>query len=163
MLRAALTRPTPRGLHTWLSMVVAHRNAGLWWLDLRRASRVPRHRYRPLPCHRDPIRHEHKGVQQPMEPPFTLRHRPALLRARSAKWMRPLIALTMMAASITMINSAAPPQAQAAADELMAVAVPVFPLYRRPNALIYRSSIAGMVANPNQIPVWNIEDWRWRS
>ena len=50
-----------------------------------------------------------------------------------------------------------------AADKLMAAAVPVFPLYQRPNALIYRSSIAGMVANPNQIPVWNIEDWKWRS
>jgi hypothetical protein len=44
----------------------------------------------------------------------------------------------------------------------MAAAVPVFPLYRRPNALIYRSNIAGMVANPNQIPVWNIEDWTWK-
>jgi ABC-type transport system substrate-binding protein len=49
-----------------------------------------------------------------------------------------------------------------AADKLMAAAVPVFPLYQRPNALIYRSNIAGMVANPNQIPVWNIEDWTWK-
>jgi ABC-type transport system substrate-binding protein len=49
-----------------------------------------------------------------------------------------------------------------AADTLMAAAVPVFPLYQRPNALIYRSNIAGMVANPNQIPVWNIEDWKWK-
>jgi ABC-type transport system substrate-binding protein len=49
-----------------------------------------------------------------------------------------------------------------AADKLMAAAVPVFPLYQRPNALIYRSNIAGMVANPNQIPVWNIEDWKWK-
>jgi hypothetical protein len=32
----------------------------------------------------------------------------------------------------------------------------------RPNALIYRTNIAGMVANSNQIPVWNIEDWKWK-
>jgi hypothetical protein len=44
----------------------------------------------------------------------------------------------------------------------MAAAVPVFPLYQRPNALIYRSNIAGMVGNPNQSPVWNIEEWRWK-
>jgi peptide/nickel transport system substrate-binding protein len=51
-----------------------------------------------------------------------------------------------------------------AADELMATSVPVFPLYQRPVPLIYRSDILGMVANPGYLgPVWNIEDWKWRS
>jgi len=51
-----------------------------------------------------------------------------------------------------------------AADKLMAASVPVLPLYQRPIPLIYRSNILGMVANPGSFgPVWNIEDWKWRS
>jgi peptide/nickel transport system substrate-binding protein len=51
-----------------------------------------------------------------------------------------------------------------AADKLMADSVPVLPLYQRPIPLIYRSNILGMVANPGIFgPVWNIQDWRWRS
>ncbi|HEY2544077.1 MAG TPA: ABC transporter substrate-binding protein [Gaiellaceae bacterium] len=50
-----------------------------------------------------------------------------------------------------------------AADKLMAVTVPIFPLYQRPTALIYKSSLLGMVNNPSLIgPTWNIEDWHWK-
>jgi peptide/nickel transport system substrate-binding protein len=51
-----------------------------------------------------------------------------------------------------------------AADRLMAATVPVFPLYQRPTALVYRSNIRGMIDNPGVFgPVWNIEDWTWKS
>jgi len=51
-----------------------------------------------------------------------------------------------------------------AADKLMSNTVPVFPLYQRPNPLIYKSSLLGMVNNPSLIgPTWNIENWHWSS
>ena len=50
------------------------------------------------------------------------------------------------------------------ADKIMAETVPVFPLYQRPNALIYKSSLLGMVNNPTNLgPFWNIQDWHWKS
>jgi peptide/nickel transport system substrate-binding protein len=51
----------------------------------------------------------------------------------------------------------------AAADKLMAATVPVFPLYQRPNPLIYKSNLLGMVNNPANVgPTWNIEFWHWK-
>jgi peptide/nickel transport system substrate-binding protein len=50
-----------------------------------------------------------------------------------------------------------------AADKLMATGVPVFPFYQRPQPLIYKSGIAGMVNNPGTTgPFWNIENWKWK-
>ena len=50
-----------------------------------------------------------------------------------------------------------------AADKLMSATVPVFPLYQRPNPLIYKSSLLGMVNNPSNVgPTWNIEFWHWK-
>jgi ABC-type transport system substrate-binding protein len=50
------------------------------------------------------------------------------------------------------------------ADAIMATEVPVIPLYQGPIALVHRSDLRGMRANPGVAgPVWNIEDWRWRS
>ena len=50
------------------------------------------------------------------------------------------------------------------ADAIIADTVPVFPLYQRPTALIYKSSLLGMVNNPANVgPFWNIQDWHWKS
>jgi peptide/nickel transport system substrate-binding protein len=50
------------------------------------------------------------------------------------------------------------------ADAIMATQVPVIPLYQVPIVLIHRSDLLGMHANPGVAgPVWNIEDWHWRS
>jgi peptide/nickel transport system substrate-binding protein len=50
------------------------------------------------------------------------------------------------------------------ADHVMATQVPVIPLYQVPIVLIHRSDLLGMRANPGVAgPVWNIEDWHWRS
>jgi ABC-type transport system substrate-binding protein len=64
-------------------------------------------------------------------------------------------------------NAELDPQKRAAdfkaADKLMAVSVPIFPLYQRPAPLIYKSNLLGMVNNPSLIgPTWNIEDWHWK-
>jgi hypothetical protein len=51
-----------------------------------------------------------------------------------------------------------------AADMVMSAVVPVFPLYQRPDPLIYKSGILGMRNNPGSSgPFWNIEDWKWKS
>jgi peptide/nickel transport system substrate-binding protein len=50
------------------------------------------------------------------------------------------------------------------ADAVMATQVPVIPLYQVPIVLVHRSDLLGMHANPGVSgPVWNIEDWHWRS
>jgi ABC-type transport system substrate-binding protein len=50
------------------------------------------------------------------------------------------------------------------ADAVMAAQVPVIPLYQVPIVLVHRSDLLGMRANPGIAgPVWNIEDWHWRS
>ena len=50
------------------------------------------------------------------------------------------------------------------ADAVMATQVPVIPLYQVPIVLIHRADLLGMRANPGVGgPVWNIEDWHWRS
>jgi ABC-type transport system substrate-binding protein len=50
------------------------------------------------------------------------------------------------------------------ADAIMATQVPVIPLYQVPIVLVHRSDLLGMRANPGVAgPVWNIEDWHWRS
>jgi peptide/nickel transport system substrate-binding protein len=50
------------------------------------------------------------------------------------------------------------------ANKLMAADVPLVPLYQRPNPLIYKSDILGMKNNPGLTgPMWNIEDWKWKS
>jgi ABC-type transport system substrate-binding protein len=50
------------------------------------------------------------------------------------------------------------------ADAIMATQVPVIPMYQVPALLIRRSSLLGMRQNPGVGgPVWNIEDWHWRS
>jgi peptide/nickel transport system substrate-binding protein len=51
------------------------------------------------------------------------------------------------------------------ADQLMARAVPIIPLYQRPNALIYKSQIRGMENSNNPTsegPTWNAEYWGWK-
>jgi len=50
------------------------------------------------------------------------------------------------------------------ADAVMATQVPVIPMYQVPIVLIHRADLLGMRANPaSSGPVWNIEDWHWRS
>jgi peptide/nickel transport system substrate-binding protein len=51
-----------------------------------------------------------------------------------------------------------------AADKILAAGVPVIPMYQRPNPLIYKSSLLGVVNNPSTAGmVWNIQDWHWKS
>ena len=46
----------------------------------------------------------------------------------------------------------------------MAAGLPSIPLYQRPVPLIYKSDILGMKNNPGTGgPMWNIEDWKWKS
>ena len=50
------------------------------------------------------------------------------------------------------------------AAAVMATQVPVIPLYQVPIVLVHRSDLLGMRANAGTGgPVWNIEDWHWRS
>jgi peptide/nickel transport system substrate-binding protein len=50
------------------------------------------------------------------------------------------------------------------ADAIMATQVPVIPMYQVPVILIHRSNLLGMRQNPGiGGPVWNIQDWHWRS
>ncbi len=49
------------------------------------------------------------------------------------------------------------------ANKLMAIDVPLVPLYQRPVPLIYKTGILGMKNNPGTAgPMWNIEDWKWK-
>jgi peptide/nickel transport system substrate-binding protein len=49
------------------------------------------------------------------------------------------------------------------ADAIMATEIPVIPMYQVPAALIHRSDLLGMIANPGlDGPFWNIEAWHWR-
>jgi hypothetical protein len=49
-------------------------------------------------------------------------------------------------------------------EGVLATQLPVIPLYQVPIALVHRSDLLGMRANPGVAgPVWNIEDWHWRS
>jgi len=36
-------------------------------------------------------------------------------------------------------------------------------MWQRPVPLIHRTDLRGLLANPSGNPVWNIEDWHWRS
>ena len=50
------------------------------------------------------------------------------------------------------------------ANAIMAAGLPSIPLYQRPVPLIYKSDILGMKNNPGTGgPMWNIEDWKWKS
>jgi len=49
------------------------------------------------------------------------------------------------------------------ADAILATQVPMIPMYQEPIALVHRSDLLGMRLNPGVGPVWNIEDWHWRS
>jgi peptide/nickel transport system substrate-binding protein len=50
------------------------------------------------------------------------------------------------------------------ADALMAKDVPTIPLYQRPNPLIYKSDLLGMLNNPSLTGFsWNMEAWHWKS
>ena len=50
------------------------------------------------------------------------------------------------------------------ADALMSKDVPTVPMYQRPNPLVYKSGISGMLNNPSSVGfTWNMESWRWKS
>ena len=50
------------------------------------------------------------------------------------------------------------------ADALIANDLPSIPMYSRPNALIYKTGILGMLNNPSQIGFgWNMEQWHWKA
>ena len=50
------------------------------------------------------------------------------------------------------------------ADAILATQVPMVPLYQLPVPLVHRTDLLGMHQNPGVAgPVWNIEDWHWRS
>jgi len=51
-----------------------------------------------------------------------------------------------------------------AADKILANDIPVIPLYQRPNPLLYKSNLLGVVNNPGTAGmVWNIQNWHWKS
>lgn len=46
------------------------------------------------------------------------------------------------------------------ADDVMALDLPVLPLYQKPTFLAYSSAVHGMIDNPTaETPTWNIGDW----
>jgi peptide/nickel transport system substrate-binding protein len=50
------------------------------------------------------------------------------------------------------------------ADAMMANDVPTIPMYQRPNPLIYKSDVTGMLNNPSSTGfAWNAESWGWKS
>jgi peptide/nickel transport system substrate-binding protein len=50
------------------------------------------------------------------------------------------------------------------ADALMANDVPTVPMYQRPNPLVYKSQVVGMLNNPSSTGfAWNAEAWGWKS
>jgi peptide/nickel transport system substrate-binding protein len=50
------------------------------------------------------------------------------------------------------------------ADALMANDLPSIPLYPRPNPLIWKTGVAGMLNNPSNVGfTWNMEAWNWKS
>jgi len=50
------------------------------------------------------------------------------------------------------------------ADALMSNDVPTVPMYQRPNPLVYKSAVGGMLNNPSNTGfAWNAEAWRWKS
>jgi len=50
------------------------------------------------------------------------------------------------------------------ADALMANDVPTVPMYQRPNPLVYKSDVVGMLNNPSNTGfAWNAEAWGWKS
>src|SRR3954470_24659681 len=50
------------------------------------------------------------------------------------------------------------------ADALMANDVPTVPMYQRPNPLVYKSAVGGMLNNPALTGfAWNAESWKWKS
>jgi peptide/nickel transport system substrate-binding protein len=50
------------------------------------------------------------------------------------------------------------------ADALMAKDVPTIPMYQRPNPLVYKSGLTGMLNNPSSVGfTWNMESWKWKS
>jgi peptide/nickel transport system substrate-binding protein len=50
------------------------------------------------------------------------------------------------------------------ADALMAKDVPTVPMYQRPNPLVYKSGLTGMLNNPASVGfTWNMESWKWKS
>ncbi|MES1246214.1 MAG: ABC transporter substrate-binding protein [Actinomycetota bacterium] len=50
------------------------------------------------------------------------------------------------------------------ADALMANDLPSIPMYPRPNPLIWKSGITGMLNNPSNVGfTWNMEAWGWKS
>jgi ABC-type transport system substrate-binding protein len=73
-------------------------------------------------------------------------------------------ATSLLKASNTELDPAKRMHDFAQADALMANDIPTIPLYSRPNALAWKSSIAGMKNNPSIIGfAWNMEDWHWKS
>ena len=53
-------------------------------------------------------------------------------------------------------------RAYARADALLASSDPVLPLYQRPDVVVHRSALRGLVNNPGlEGPFWNVESWTW--
>ena len=50
------------------------------------------------------------------------------------------------------------------ADALIANDVPTVPMYQRPNPLVYKTDVKGMLNNPSSTGfAWNAEAWGWKS
>jgi peptide/nickel transport system substrate-binding protein len=73
-------------------------------------------------------------------------------------------ATTLLQASNSELNPAKRRTDFQKADALMANDVPTVPMYQRPNPLVYKSGLTGMLNNPASVGfTWNMEAWHWKS